>query len=269
MNRENLRMEIKDIWSHRYFILSTIKTEFRLRFIRSRLGGFWMILNPLAQVLMFTFVLSAVLSAKLPGMSNRFAYGIYLMSGMLGWTLFSEILNRCLTLFIDYAGILKKLFFPKIALLFIVSGGALINHLLLLAAILIIFSLLGHLPGLTLFWLPILCVLNMLFALALGLILGIINVFIRDISQIVPIVLQFLFWLTPVVYMINILPAHYQHWLVFNPLASIITAYQDVLMYNCSPSKVHLAIFLLLDIVLFLFALYLFHKASPEIVDQL
>ncbi len=87
-------------WRYRFFIFSSIKTELRARFIRSRLGGLWMILNPLAQVLIFAFVLSAIMSAKLPGIDNKYAYAIYLMAGTLGWSLFTEILNRCLTLFI-------------------------------------------------------------------------------------------------------------------------------------------------------------------------
>ena len=90
---------IESAWRFRFFITSSIRTELRIKFVRSRLGGLWMILNPLAQVLIFAFILSAVLSAKLPGIDNRYAYAIYLMSGTLGWSLFSEIINRCLTLF--------------------------------------------------------------------------------------------------------------------------------------------------------------------------
>ncbi len=85
-------------WRYRFFIVSSIKTEFRSKFVRSALGGLWMILNPLSQVLIFAFVLSAVLSAKLPGITNQYAYAIYLMAGTLGWSLFAEIVNRCLTL---------------------------------------------------------------------------------------------------------------------------------------------------------------------------
>ena len=106
-----------------------------------------MILNPLSQVLIFAFVLSAVLSAKLPGIDNQYAYAIYLMAGTLGWSLFAEIVNRCLTLFIDNGNILKKLVFPKIALPLIVTGSALVNNTLLFVAILLIFGVLGHLPS--------------------------------------------------------------------------------------------------------------------------
>ncbi len=163
-------------WRYRYFILSSIKTELRVKFIRSQLGGLWMILNPLAQVLIFAFVLSAVLSAKLPGIANRYAYAIYLMAGILAWSLFIEIVNRCLTLFIDNGNILKKLVFPRIALPLIVTGSASVNNALLLVAILMIFAILGHLPGTALIWLPVVMVINVALALGLGLALGVLNV---------------------------------------------------------------------------------------------
>jgi lipopolysaccharide transport system permease protein len=256
-------------WRYRFFIVSSIRTELRTKFIRSRLGGIWMILNPLAQVLIFAFVLSAVLSAKLPGIDNRYAYAIYLMAGTLGWSLFSEIVNRCLTLFIENSNILKKLAFPKIALPLIVVGSALINNLLLFAAILSIFGVLGHMPGLALMYLPVLMVVTVAFSLGLGLALGVLNVFVRDVGQVVPVVMQFMYWFTPVVYMANIIPEQYRSWLVLNPLIPIITGYQDVLLYNHAPDWYGLFNTSVVAVVLLFLALVLFRKASPEMVDQL
>jgi len=256
-------------WRYRYFIVSSIQTELRTKFIRSRLGGLWMILNPLAQVLIFAFVLSAVLSAKLQGIDNRYAYAIYLMSGTLGWSLFAEIVNRCLTIFIDNGNILKKLAFPKIALPLVVIGSALVNNLLLLLAILIIFGLLGHEAGLALFWLPILMVVGITLGVGLGLLCGVLNVFLRDIGQVVPVVMQFLYWFTPVVYMVNIIPEQYREWLALNPLIPLITDYQDVLLYDRTPEFGGLGTTFLVGVVLSVFSLVLFRKASPEMVDQL
>jgi lipopolysaccharide transport system permease protein len=256
-------------WRYRYFISSSISTELRIKFVRSRLGGLWMILNPLAQVLIFAFVLSAVMSAKLPGINNRFAYAIYLMAGTLGWSLFSEIINRCLTLFIDSGNILKKLAFPKIALPLIVTGSALVNNVLLFLAILVIFGVLGHLPGPALLWLPLLTAITVALALGLGLALGVLNVFMRDVGQVVPVALQFLYWFTPIVYMANIIPAQYRAYLVFNPLIPIIGGYQDVLLYGRAPDPARLAGSCLVAAVMLLLALVLFRKASPEMVDQL
>ncbi len=256
-------------WRYRYFILSSIKTELRVKFIRSQLGGLWMILNPLAQVLIFAFVLSAVLSAKLPGIANRYAYAIYLMAGILAWSLFIEIVNRCLTLFIDNGNILKKLVFPRIALPLIVTGSASVNNALLLVAILMIFAILGHLPGTALIWLPVVMVINVALALGLGLALGVLNVFIRDIGQVVPVVLQFVFWFTPIVYTVEIIPKEYRAWLILNPLIPIITGYQRALLYNRAPDWAGLGVVALMAAGLLVFALVLFRKASPEMVDQL
>ena len=240
-----------------------------MKFIRSRLGALWMILNPLTQVLMFAFVLSAVLSAKLPGIGNRYAYAIYLMAGILGWSLFTEIINRCLTLFIDNGNILKKLVFPRIALALIVTGSALVNNALLLLAILVIFGILGHLPGTALVWLPVLMVLNVALALGFGLALGVLNVFMRDIGQIVPVILQFLFWLTPIVYMADIIPEQYRGWMILNPLMPLIAGYQSALLYDRPPNWAGLGVVTLVAASMLVFALVLFRKASPEMVDQL
>ena len=260
---------LQGAWRYRYFISSSIRTELRIKFVRSRLGGVWMILNPLAQVLIFAFILSAVLSAKLPGINNRYAYAIYLMAGTLGWSLFADIVTRCLTLFIDSGNILKKLAFPKIALPLVVVGSAVVNNALLFVAILLIFSLLGHLPGPTLLLLPLVMLVTIALALGLGLALGVLNVFMRDIGQVVPVSLQFLYWFTPVVYMANIIPAEYRACLVLNPLIPIVTAYQDILLHQRAPDWVSLGGTFALACVLLALALVLFRKASPEMVDQL
>jgi lipopolysaccharide transport system permease protein len=256
-------------WRYRYFILSSIKNELRLKFIRSQLGGLWLILNPLAQVLILAFVLSAVMSAKLPGISSRYAYAIFLMAGILGWSLFLEIINRCLTLFIDNGNILKKLVFPKIALPLIVTGSASVNNALLLVAILVIFGILGHVPGAAIIWLPVIMVINIALALGLGLTFGVLNVFVRDIGQIVPVVLQFVFWLTPIVYRVEVIPSRYRGWLILNPLIPIITGYQDALLYDHAPNWAGLGLVALIAAALLGFSLVLFRKASPEMVDQL
>ncbi|HEY5308132.1 MAG TPA: ABC transporter permease, partial [Casimicrobiaceae bacterium] len=135
-------------WRYRHFILSSIRAEIRARFIRSKLGGLWMIVHPLAQAAIFALVLSEIMSAKLPGMANdRSAYALYLLSGLLGWSLFSELVNRCLTLFIDNGNLLKKIQFPRICLPIIVAGSALLNNVLLLLAIILVFAFFGRFPG--------------------------------------------------------------------------------------------------------------------------
>ena len=91
-----------------------------------------MIVNPLINAAIFALVLAEVMSAKLPGMTNdKFGYALYLMAGMLAWSLFSEVVSRSVTIFVENANLLKKLVFPRICLPLTVIGSALINNLLL------------------------------------------------------------------------------------------------------------------------------------------
>jgi len=256
-------------WRYRHFIFSSIKNEFLSRFVRSRLGGLWMVIHPLAQVVIFAFILSAVLSAKLPGMANRHAYALYLMAGTLAWSLFSELVSRSLTVFVDNGNLLKKMMFPRICLPLIVSGSALVNNLLLFVAILAAFALLGHLPGWNILWLPLLIVLNVMLGAGLGLVLGVFNVFIRDVGQVVPIVLQFWFLLTPVVYVPTIIPPRYKDWLFLNPMTPLVNSYQNILVFGVEPKWLPLTGTAIFTIVSLIFALFLFRKAAPEMVDTL
>jgi hypothetical protein len=129
-------------WRYRHFIASSIRAEIRARFVRSRLGGLWMIIHPLAQAAILALVLAELMSAKLPGMGNdRSGYALYLLSGMLGWSLFAELVTRCLTLFIDNGNLLKKMLFPRICLPLIAAGSAVLNNALLFAAVVGVFAL--------------------------------------------------------------------------------------------------------------------------------
>ncbi len=260
---------LRAIWAYRFFILSSIKNDLRSRFVRSRLGALWMIIHPLAQVLIFALILSEVLSAKLPGVDNKYAYSLYLMAGTLAWSLFSETINKCVGLFVDNANMLKKMAFPRICLPLIAAGTMLVNNILLLLAIFGVFAVLGHVPGAEAIWLPALILVTLLFALAIGMILGVLNVFMRDIGQIVPVVLQALFWMTPVVYMLTILPESYRRVFSYNPLYPLVTSYQNVLVFNKPPLFHELANLVIASVVMLLAGLIMFRRASPEMVDVL
>ena len=261
--------QLKAIWAYRFFILSSIKTEFRSRFARSSLGGLWMILHPLAQVAIYALVLSAVLKAKLPNIDNQFAYAIYLMAGTLGWSLFSEVFGRSLNIFIENGNLIKKMAFPKITLPLIVTGSALVNNFLLFGAILVVFGLLGHIPTMQLLWLPVLIAVTLALGLGLGLMLGIINVFMRDIGQIVPIILQFWFWLTPIVYVANTLPEEYRDFFYYNPMTGIIEGYQNILVYDKAVDITTLTYPIVLASISMALALFMYFRANEEMADAL
>lgn len=259
----------RSLWDYRGFVWSSIRNEFVARFARSRLGGLWMIINPLAQVAIYALVLSNVLAAKLPGIDNKYAYALYLMAGILAWSLFSEIIGRCLTLFIDQGNLMKKMRFPRITLPMVVVGSCLLNYALLFGALLFVFALLGQLPSMQMLWVVPLTFIVVALAVGMGLILGVLNVFVRDVGQVVPIVLQAWFWFTPIIYPVNIIPDDFKGLMAFNPMYPIVLAYHNALVYARMPELQSLIGALVVAAVLMLLGLFMFRRAAPEMVDVL
>ena len=259
----------RDLYKYRNFIIQSVRNDLISRFSRSKLGGLWAILNPLSQVLIYALILSNVLAAKLPGVDSQYAYAIYLMAGLLGWTLFNEIVGRCLNIFIEHGNLIKKMSFPRVALPAIAVGSCLINNLFLFISMLGIFALLGHQFNMAMLWLIPLTLVVVVFSLGVGLILGVMNVFLRDIGQVTPIILQMLFWFTPIVYPVTIIPEVYRHWLNLNPMYPIIDAYQQILVYGNSPQWEGVLTILAVGIILSIVGLFMFRRSSAEMVDAL
>ncbi len=260
---------ISALWRFRHFIVTSIRSEFQGRFARSGLGALWHILNPLAQAMILALILSEVMGIRLPNMTDRAAYPIHLMAGTAAWGLFAEIFNRCVTVFITHAGSLKKISFPRLCLPLIAWGSALVNHFLLLAAITAVFIFLGHPPNLAWLSLPLALVLISMFALGLGLLLGIINVFARDVAEVSAILLQIWFWLTPIVYSPEQVPARFRWIVSLNPMAPLVETYQDAMLLGQWPNLAHLWPAALAAVVLLAVAFLLFRRASAELVDVL
>lgn len=260
---------LSGLWSYRGFVLSSIRNEFVTRFARSRLGGLWMIINPLAQVAIYALILSNVLAAKLPGITSTYGYAIYLMAGSLAWNLFAEIINRYLNLFIEHGNLMKKMSFPRITLPVIVVGSSLLNNVLLLISMLVVFIFLGQTPSFQLLWLIPLTMAVVALGVGIGLILGVLNVFIRDIGQVVPILLQILFWFTPIVYPATIIPAYLRSTMDLNPMFSIVSAYHDVLVYGKAPDFGEIWVTAAISVALMIIGLFMFRRAAPEMVDAL
>jgi lipopolysaccharide transport system permease protein len=256
-------------WRYRRFIGSSIRAEFRARFARSRLGALWMIAQPLAQVAIFSFVLSGVLAARMPDVTGPHAYAVYLMGGTLCWSLFSDVVTRCLTIFIDNGNLIKKISFPRVSLPLIVAGVALINNTALLVAIVVVTAILGYPPNEGFLWLLPLTALTLALATGLGIVLGVMNTFSRDTGQAIPVVLQVVYWMTPIVYMPSILPESYRHWPDYNPLTGLVAAYQNILLSGRTPDWSALVPVAVLGATMLLGALALFRRASAEMPDVL
>ena len=259
----------RSLWNYRGFILGTIKREFQAKYQNSLFGMVWAVLSPLAMIIVYTVVFSQVMKAKLPGVESNVAYSVYLCAGTLTWGLFSEITQRMLVCFLENANLLKKLIFPRLCLPVIILGNALINFSIIFTLFIIFLLSTGNFPGLLFFALiPPLAIL-LLMAMGLGVTLGVLNVFFRDVGQFFGIFLQFWFWLTPIVYPISILPTEVQSLMNFNPLISVIGGFQSILVMKVMPDWNNLVYPLVVSLFLCFFGLYLFRRHAGDMVDEL
>lgn len=260
---------IKGIWAYRGFILGSVKREFQVKYRYSLLGALWTILNPLAMILVYTVIFSQVMRARLPGVDSSFAYSIYLCAGILTWGLFAEITTRAQNVFLDSANLMKKVNFPRICLPVIVICNACLNFAIIFSLFTAFLIISGNFPGWIYFAIFPVLLLQILFAIGIGMVLGVLNVFFRDVGQFFGIFIQFWFWFTPIVYSPSILPPAVHDLLIFNPMASMISAYQSILVLGHSPDWLRLLPIALLALGLCGLGLLMFRKRAGEIVDEL
>lgn len=260
---------LKPLWSYRGFILGSIKREFQSRYRNSLLGAAWTVLNPLAMIIVYTVIFSQVMGARLAGVDSTFGYSVYLCAGLLTWGFFAEIVGRAQNIFLEQANLIKKLSFPRLCLPVIVVGSAGVNFAIIFGLFTLFLILFGLFPGwiyLALF--PVL-LLQVVFAIGLGMTLAVLNVFFRDVGQLFSVVLQFWFWLTPIIYPISILPEWAQPLMAYNPMARLVTAYQDLLTAAVMPNWYSLWPVVVLAILLCMSGLALFRRHAGDMVDEL
>ena len=260
---------ILPIWNYRGFIIGSVKREFQLKYRNSLLGVAWTIIQPLAMIVVYTVIFSRLMHSKLPGVESMFGYSIYLCVGVITWGYFAEIVGRAQNVFIENANLLKKLSFPRLCLPVTLVLNATLNFSIIFSLFIIFLLISGDFPGRVFLAMFPLLVIQVLFAIGLGITLGVLNVFFRDIGQLFGVVLQFWFWLTPVVYPVSILPPAVKQLMQLNPMASLIGAYQQILVHKQWPDWSSLWLVTLLSVLLCIWALRLFRKHSGELVDEL
>jgi len=259
----------RSVWSYRGFVLGNVKREFQSKYRNSLLGAAWTVLNPLAMIVVYTVIFSEVMRAKLPGIDTTFGYSIFLCAGVLVWGYFAEIIGRAQSVFIDNANLLKKISFPRMCLPVVVVANATLNFAIVFGLFTLFLVISGNFPGLAYAALLPVLLIMVAFAIGLGITLGVLNVFFRDVGQFFGIVLQFWFWLTPIVYHPSILPPVVQRYMKLNPMSGIVAACQNILLGNQWPRWQSLAGVSVLAIVLCAVGLALFRRHAGEMVDEL
>lgn len=257
------------LWQYRGFILGSVKREFQSKYRNSILGAAWTVIQPLAMITVYTVIFSQVMQAKLPGVESTFAYSIYLCAGIITWGLFAEITGRAQNVFLEHANLLKKLSFPRLCLPIVVVLNAALNFFIIFGLFILFLIITNNFPGWTIIAIIPLFLLQVAFAISLGITLGVLNVFFRDVGQLFNVVLQFWFWLTPIIYPITILPERMQALMVYNPMAGLTAGYQAVLVKGQWPEWQELWLVTMLTMLLFVLGYRLFRKHAGEMVDEL
>ncbi|MEE4362766.1 MAG: ABC transporter permease [Desulfotignum sp.] len=265
-----LKMDmLKEVWTRRDFMWSSVKREFAARWTGTQFGPFWLLAQPLATILIFTVIFVNIMRPGMPAHDSKFAYSIYLCAGILTFNLFAEMLGRSVVIFVDNANLLKKIYFPKLCLPIIVMVSSLLNFAVTMSLFSCFLLIARVFPGwVVLAVLPVLAV-QVVFTMGLGMFLACINVFYRDVQQAVQVLVQFWFWLTPIVYIPATLPDWVGELLCWNPLFPLIQAYQGIFLEQAVPDWASLVYPGLLGVFFALLGIFAFYRLQGEIVDAL
>ena len=200
---------LKEVFSARELLANLTLREIRGKYKRTIFGQLWSLANPLASMLIYTFVFGFIFQQRPdPGdPSGLNIFALWLLCGLLPWTFFSLVVNTGMASLIDNAGLIQKVYFPRIVLPLSMVGSVGFNWLFEMGVLAIALTIVG---GFVVPWLPLVVVVMILlamFAAGIALLLAIANVYFRDTQYFVSILLQIWMYLTPIIYPINLVIA--------------------------------------------------------------
>ena len=248
-------------------ILELAKRDFTERYSGSALGFIWSFIYPLINILIYIVIFGNLMGARLPGNSSIWGYGVYLISGLVPWTAFTNTVTRASTVFLDKKNIIAKIHvdLPTLPLFIVISES--ITFVITLALFFVILLI----TGVPLTWyivlIPVLYLIQQVFAYALGFFLAMFVVFLRDLKEVVTIGFMIWFWFTPIVYVFDILPSLAKQFLIWNPMLAVVSSYHDIFVYQRLPSFFYLALVLVISIGLIVVDYLIFKKLEKDIRD--
>lgn len=256
---------------HRRVILDLIKRDFRVRYLGSLMGGIWNVLHPLAMITIYTVVFSRIMHQR-AGMDlstgKSLDYTVYLCSALIPWNAFVETVSRSTRAFLDHGALIKKVAFPMDILHAVVAGSATVTFSIAYSLYLLFCIFLGHEITWGFLLIPVFYVLQLFFAIGIGMVLSILNVFYRDVEQAIGIVFQIWFWVTPIMYYKSTTPGAFSYVFKLNPFYYFAEAYHQLTFHSFPSSHVTLACVLLAAGSFWIGSLFM-SKMKLEIPDEL
>lgn len=222
--------ELRELRRYRDLLRFLVANSIKTRYKRSSLGVLWTLLNPLLSTLVLTIAFSQLFRFEVEN------YAIYLLVGFLFWNFFSQTTMQSMNTLIWGSSLLKRIYIPRTIFAISVMGNGLINYLLALIPLALVMLAMRHPFTPALLWLPLALLLAAMFTLGLSLFLSTLAVFFVDVVDMYGIFLTVLFYLTPIIYPISIVPERFAPLVRLNPLTSILELFRSILYEGQSPS---------------------------------
>lgn len=249
-------------------VLLLAEREIRSRTIGTYFGIGHYVLLPVVMLLVYTFVFGAIFKARWPNGTGGFLdFSARIFVGLIAFQFVSDVLNRAPSLILENASYVKKVLFPLETLVPIAGAVALFNAAISTAVLLVVYLFTGALPPLTVFWVPVLWIPLILFTLGAGWFLAALGVYLRDLRQLIGILMSFLMFLSPIFYSIEAVPSPYRILLLLNPLSPIIESMRSAIFLGIRPSFVTLAMLFVVSGMVAQIGYWVFMRARAGFAD--
>lgn len=255
--------------NHLFLLRELVKRDFQGRYAGSLLGAVWSLVQPLWQLVLFTFVFSTVMKVSPVGEVRTEHFAVFLFGGLLPWMALHEGVLRSSTAITDNASLVKKLRFPSEILVLAVVLAALLHEAIAAALFLVVLVWVGDFSWAGLPLLLLALPLQLGLTLGLGLLVASAQVFFRDLAQILSLLFQAWFYLTPVVYPLSLVPERYRSWLELNPLTSLVGLYRQAFLGGSATPVPGTGALVLAVIVLLSAGLWLFGRLKRAFADEI
>jgi len=264
-----MRSLLANIYRGRHILRTMVIKDIKSKYTGSLIGPLWIIATPLYQMLLYILVFSVILRMRFDEGSGTSSFVVYLLAGLIPWIFFSEATMRGTSTFIENAHLIRKVKFPLevcVASVVISSAVTFVVYMVCYVILLLVMGVL-HFETLPLFLLPVSIVILLISGLAFG--LGSIAVFFRDITQGVAMILNLIFFLTPIVYPASAIPAGLRGLFNLNPFYFVVEISRNVLVRGKLPDLISVLYPSIFALVIFFAGYYIFGRTKEAFKDIL
>jgi len=254
---------VDTLYRSRWLIQALVVRDLVLRYRGTIVGFFWTLLNPLLFVGIYTLVFSVYLRNPMPHFS------LFLLTGMIPWQWFSMSISMGTSSIVDGRAYVGKSVFRPAVLIFVPIFSNFINYLLFLPLLVVVVALSHGTLGWPLLALPLLILTQFILTTGLLFIAATFNVFFRDLQQLLATILTMLFFLSPIFFTLQQIPAQFRGLTLANPMAGIVVGYQNLFYYNTWPDMRLLGLSLAIAVAVLWLGLSVFRRYEDALPDYL